>query len=370
MKVLHIFGELKPSGGEAMMLSAAPSWLRESEMHILSTGEITGGYAEKLDAVGYQIHHIPFQKSIRFFIKIAKFLRKEQFDVVHLHTERASLWFALTSRIALGYTHFLVRTVHHIFKFNGWLKYRKKMERFTMRVLLNVTLISNSPSGKRNELKRFGCDNILIPNWYDDNVYSPPTDAKRAQNRGDLDYEESTCVFLSLGGNWYYKNYEMIVEALSLIPVEVKVLYVQVGVQGEGEPLESKAKRLGVTNRLHCTGVVVDPKIYLDAADVYMMPSSEEGFGVAAVEAMACGLPAILSDVEALCDFRENISNIEYIKPNPEEIAKAMVRLAELSNIERRRIGAEISNDTKGSYGLGRGAAGYLKLYKNFKYPT
>lgn len=363
MKILHIFGELKPSGGEAMMLSAAPIWLPVAEMHILSTGDTVGVYSDKLSTSGYIIHHIPFRKSFSFFIEVARLLRKGRFDIVHMHTERASLWFALTSRLALGYFPTLVRTVHHIFKFNGWLRIRKKAERFLMRSLLNVTLVSNSPSGKKNELKRYGSDNILISNWYDSNMYIPPADTQRTKVRNDLGYAADTCIFLSLGGNWYYKNYGMIVEALALIPADINVLYVQVGVQGEGAPLENAARRLGVTKLLRCMGVVDDPKMYLQAADVYMMPSSEEGFGVAAVEAMACGLPAILSDVEALCDFKEHIPGIEYINPNPQEIANAMVRLSQLSSSDRRYLGAVIADATQKHYGLERGAPDYLRLY-------
>ena len=363
MKILHIFGELKPSGGEAMMLSAAPLWLPVVEMHILSTGDIIGGYADKLSSAGYLIHHIPFRKHISFFIEVARFLRKERFDIVHIHTERASIWFALTSRLTLGYSLALVRTVHHIFKFNGWLRIRKKVERFLMRTWLNVIFISNSPSGKKNELERYGSDNMLIPNWYDSTIYIPPTDTQRIKIRNDLGFAEDTCIFLSLGGNWNYKNYGMIVEALSLLPVDINVLYVQVGPQGEGTPLENAARRFGVTERLRCMGVVNDPKMYLQAADVYMMPSSEEGFGVAAVEAMACGLPAILGDVVALCDFGEHIPGIEYINPTPQKIANAMARLSRLPTSNRRRIGSAIADATRKYYGLERGAVGYLQLY-------
>lgn len=364
MKVLHIFGELRPSGGEAMMLSAAPIWLSEAEMHILSMGETVGVYAEQLASAGYRIHHIPFSKTLGFFLKCGLLLRKEQFDVVHLHTERACLFFALVARIALGYSRALLRTVHHLFKFTRWLKGRKKLERFAMRSFLKVTLISNSPSGKRNELKRYGSDNLLIPNWYDSTLYCPPTDFQRRKYRHDLGYSENTCVFLSLGGNWPYKNYPIIVQALTLIPEEIDILYVQVGVQGEGAPLETLAVQLGVSRRIRCMGVVQDPIVFLHAADVFLMPSSEEGFGVAAVEAMACGLPTILSDVEALCDFRDRINGIEYINPTPHEISSAMLKLSKLAVSSRRILGNTIADATRNFYGLECGAFEYMQLYK------
>jgi glycosyltransferase involved in cell wall biosynthesis len=364
MKVLHIFNELKPSGGEAMMLSAAPIWIGKAEMHILSTGETVGIYANKLSAAGYIIHHIQFRKNVSFFLTFAKLLKSEKFEIVHIHTERASLWFALTAHLAAGGKIKLVRTVHHIFKFKGWLRLRKIFERFAIKSLLGATLISNSPSGKRNELNRFYSDNMLIPNWYDSRYYCEPSDEQRARSRAILNYKPSTCVFLSLGGNWAYKNYFMIVEAMAILPGNFDVLYVQVGVQGDESPLEALAQKLGVTDRVRCVGVVDDVLIYLNAADVYLMPSSEEGFGVAAVEAMACALPAILSDVEALCDFRGIIPCIDYIKPSPKEISDAMSRFANLTEYTRRQIGKNNSTAAKNNFGLEVGAAGYLDLYQ------
>jgi hypothetical protein len=218
MKILHIFAELKPSGGEAMMFSAAQIWLNHANIHILSTGDkAVGVYAEKLASAGYEIHHIPFRKSIWFFLAVFKLLTKEQYDIVHLHTERASPWFALVSRLALGKSLILIRTVHHIFKFNGLLKFRKLIERYLMRTFLNVIIVSNSPSGLKNEIARYKSNNLLISNWYDNNTYQPPTTQERKNARTLLGYHENTCIFVSLGGNWVYKNYHLIVEALALL---------------------------------------------------------------------------------------------------------------------------------------------------------
>lgn len=364
IKVLHIFGELKPSGGEAMLLSAAPLWLRETEGHILSTGPQAGVYAPKLEAVGYRIHHIAFAKRFSFFFSVARLLRRERFDVIHLHTERASTWYALTARLAVGYSPFILRTVHHIFKFRGWLRVRKYLERQAKIKLFHVKLISNSPSGQRNELNRYRVRNQLIPNWYDSDYYLPPDENKRRSARLKLGFPDNLCVFMSLGGNWSYKNFGLIVEALKLVPDALSILYVQVGVQGDGKPLEVAAERLGVADRLRCAGVVDDPLLYLYAADVFLMPSSEEGFGVAAAEAMAAGLPTILSDVEALCDFRETVRGICYIVPSVSAIALEMARMARMSPDERRSLGRRLAHATRSHYGLDVGPRQYVDVYR------
>ncbi len=364
MKVLHILNELKPSGAETMLLSAAPFWIRESEQHILTTGETEGEFAAPLRDAGYRIHHLPFEKSLGFFKKMGQLMNEGNFDVIHLHTERASLWYAITARLMGPSGVRVVRTVHHLFQFDGLFRLRRMFERQFMKWALGVTFLSNSPSGQRNERKRFHMRNALAPNWYDSQKFRPPTEEERRSARQTCGFAPDTTIFVSLGGNWGYKNYNLIVRALGTIPKELKVLYVQVGVQGEGSPLETLAKELGVADRLHCTGVVEDALVYLRASDVYLMPSSEEGFGVAAVEAMASGLPAILSDVEALCDFRLNITGIRYIEPDVKSISEAMEELARIPDMSRRDLGSKVAKQVETHYGLEVGPVAYMKSWR------
>lgn len=363
MKILHVLNELKPSGAETMLLSAAPRWLAQSTQHVLSTGVIAGSFAEPLQQAGFQVIHLPFSKSPGFFRQFGELLRRESYDVVHLHTERASLWYALSARIHMRRKVALVRTVHHLFRFDGLLRLRRKIGRQVMRHLLGVRFLSNSPSGRKNEDQRYGMSNELAPNWYDSIHFQPPSAAERIAAREMLGFDPQMVVFVSLGGNWSYKNYDHVVSALARIPEDLHVLYVQVGVQGRGEPLERLAGELGMSHRLRCAGVVEDAAPYLHGADAYIMPSSEEGFGVAAVEAMASGLPALLSDRAALCDFEQNVKGIFYFKPEVGEIAAAMEKLARVPYSQRRALGEQQAADVSQHYGLDMGPECYLRVW-------
>lgn len=364
MKVLHIFAELKPSGGETMMRSASDLWLRDAEMHILSTGSAVGSFADTLENSGFIIRHISFEKSMAFAIAVFRLIKAEQYSIVHIHTERASPFYALIARLALGSAVRIVRTVHHIFKFTGVLRFRKILERLVMKRLLSVEIISNSISGQRNEARRFFSRNRLIPNWYDDQYYIPAELEMKSQARQELGLPTNKFIYVSLGGNWYYKNYNKILEALTFFPSGAEVLYVQVGPQGEGAPLEKLARELEIYDKVHCVGSVDDPRAYLYAADGYLMPSSEEGFGVAAVEAMGAGVPAILGNVKALTDFGELVSGIRYVEPEPESIAKEMKWLASLSQRDRYELGKFLAEQVAREFGLRNGPNGYLDLYK------
>lgn len=364
MKILHILNELKPSGGETMVHSAFAVWAPLGEMHVLSTGAEVGVYSEQLATAGYRIHHIPFRKSISFFVDFHGLLRREGFDLVHIHPERASPLYAMVVRLAYGWKIPLVRTVHHLFRFDGYLRVRKIAERAVMKYLLGVNFVSNSRSGQQNELKRFFLRNPIIPNWIDDRKFLPARPEQKEQIREMLGISGSALVLVSVGGNWPYKNYDLIVEALAQIDGRLELLYLQVGPQGEGRPLEVLAEKRGVSARLRCVGVVPEVTPYLTAADIYIMPSSEEGFGVAAAEAMASGMPAILSDVPALCDFRNDVTGIEYIAPDIESIVGAIEKSYYIPRADLAKSGLQNSIDMRKCYGLEVGARMYAQLYE------
>lgn len=64
--------------------------------------------------------------------------------------------------------------------------------------------------------------------------------------------------------------------------------------------LEAEVARRGLEGRVHFTGVVADAFRYIRAFDVFVMPSLEEGLGLALLEAMAARLPLIGSDIPAM----------------------------------------------------------------------
>ena len=106
-------------------------------------------------------------------------------------------------------------------------------------------------------------------------------------------------------------------------------------------------RALHLSDRVRFTGPVPDedlPALYSGAA-LAAFPSLHEGFGIVAVEAMACGVPLVVSDAGAL---REVVGDAALVIPSPrdvEALAEAMTRLwrdAELRR-ELRRRGLQLS---------------------------
>jgi N-acetyl-alpha-D-glucosaminyl L-malate synthase BshA len=68
----------------------------------------------------------------------------------------------------------------------------------------------------------------------------------------------------------------------------------------------SEVERLDLRNRVQLVGNQIDVQTLLSPCDVFLLPSAAEGFGLAALEAMACGVPAVTSDAGGLAELIEN----------------------------------------------------------------
>jgi glycosyltransferase involved in cell wall biosynthesis len=80
-------------------------------------------------------------------------------------------------------------------------------------------------------------------------------------------------------------------------------------IAGDGsqrDALAADAKRLRLDDAVRFLGPVDDPRELLRALDIFVMPSLYEGLGMAALEAMACGLPVIASDTGGLRETVED----------------------------------------------------------------
>lgn len=115
-------------------------------------------------------------------------------------------------------------------------------------------------------------------------------------------------VLLSVGEVNENKNHCVVIEALAKLEA-TDVHYI---ICGRGELEESHkalAKQLGLEGRVHLTGYRNDVADFYQAADVFVFPSLREGLGLAALEAMYCGLPVIAARNRGTVEYMKEGSN-------------------------------------------------------------
>lgn len=341
-----------------MLRVAAPYWKSMGiSAEILSMGSSPGQYAPVLESAGYRIHHLPFSRSLSFFRAFRKHLRLNGYDAVHLHTERANFWLALTAWLA-GVPR-LVRTVHSAFAFKGWLGLKRGIQRRFLR-FLGVVHVSIGLSVEETERSYLRNPTVRIFNWYDSEKFLPPTDEQRRELRRNIGAGVDTFVIVSVGNCSPIKNHAAILEALGHLSGKTEFLYLHVGEEEPGEPERKMAERLGIAERVRFLGFVRNVWPLLGAADAYVMPSLWEGLGLSAVEALAVGVPAVLADVPGLRDLDGSSEAISWTKPEPESIRAALLPLAESPKASRK---LPVRNIVPDRYGIERGCRTYAALY-------
>jgi glycosyltransferase involved in cell wall biosynthesis len=127
------------------------------------------------------------------------------------------------------------------------------------------------------------------------------------------------------------KRHDVVLRALARLEPARRPEYLVIGDGPCREPLERLAAELGVADRVRFLGQLPNPEAVAQAAacDLFVMPGVEEPFGVAFVEAMAAGLPAIGSRGEG---GPEDIAAVGpgmvLVRPgDPGELAAAIERL-------------------------------------------
>ncbi|MCB4458423.1 glycosyltransferase family 4 protein [Leisingera sp. McT4-56] len=141
-------------------------------------------------------------------------------------------------------------------------------------------------------------------------------------------------------------------------------------IAGEGAEraaLERQIAELGIEDRVDLMGHVDDVPALLEAADIFLIPSAWEGFGLAAVEAMNAGLPVVASDVPGLRETvgRDGAAALLVPPSDAAGIAAALQRLAD-DPAMRRRMGAAGFEAAK-KYDIARFAAAHRTLYQSLE---
>jgi glycosyltransferase involved in cell wall biosynthesis len=157
-----------------------------------------------------------------------------------------------------------------------------------------------------------------------------PNPELRAKVRRRMHVADSEIVFLFLGRITRDKGIFDLVDAFRRAATQLP--FVRLWIAGPDEEGLSEAilERAGDhANRIAIRGEVVVPEEYFAGADVFVLPSYREGFGMAVLEAASAGLPAIASRIYGLTDAVEDgISGVLFPVGNVVALTESMVSMA------------------------------------------
>jgi glycosyltransferase involved in cell wall biosynthesis len=94
------------------------------------------------------------------------------------------------------------------------------------------------------------------------------------------------------------------------------------------------------------------------------MPSTQEGLPISALEAMAAGLPAILTDTPGLRDLRPVFPGLLYAEPTPASLAEALLAYTARAPADWREVAAVHPAIVRRAFGVEAGVGAYVRLYR------
>jgi glycosyltransferase involved in cell wall biosynthesis len=161
----------------------------------------------------------------------------------------------------------------------------------------------------------------VIPNGIDINKFSPVSQAEKMELRKKLYLPEDKIIFCYTGRIAEAKGIMLLAEVWKNILKEfnnIYLLYVGAG-RDSFDNCEDELRKFIEDNNLGdkvtCTGRVPEMNVYLQASDVFVFPSYYEGFGLSILEALACGLPSVLTKVGSAAEIVNNYENGIVVTP-------------------------------------------------------
>lgn len=270
----------------------------------------------RLEKMGVRVKHLPIPRKITAIgdirtsiLELDKIFKENKYTLMHCHSPIGSIVARTAARKYRKSGLKVIYTAHGFHFYHGaplvnWVLFYP-IERIYSRITdVLITINKEDFQFAKKHLKTrevkyvpgVGIDTKRFQNLLTD----------RKTKRTELGIDDSDYMIISVGELNKNKNHETIVRAIARLKKD-NIHYFIAGQGNEREHLISLAKSLNVN--LHLLGYRTDIAELLNCADIYAFPSYREGLSVALMEAMASGLPCVVSKIRGNTDLICNHQN-------------------------------------------------------------
>ena len=265
-------------------------------------------FITSLDEKGVFHHEILFSRkmvdlsaNISCFHQLKHLVNKEKYSFIHCHTPIASLIARLVGRS----THTKVMYTAHGFHFfkgapkkNWILLYPAE---WYASFMTDILITINQEDYMRAKNHMHAKHTMYIPGVGIDLNKFGKAQIDVQKKRTELNIPTDCTLLLSVGELNENKNHQRVIHALIQLPENVH--YAIVGIDHLDGYNQKLAEELGVADRVHILGYRKDVSEIYAMSDIFVFPSYREGLSVSLMEAMATGLPCVVSKIRGNSDL-------------------------------------------------------------------
>ena len=355
MKILQVITSLLIGGAEKLIVDMVPLYRAQGhQVDVLLFDGVDTPFKRQLQEQGVTIYQLGQNKSVYSpsnLFKLIPFLRK--YDIVHTHNTAPQLFAALGSVLC---SVVLVTTEHTTSnRRRAWTWYRM-IDRWMYRRYRSVICISDAT--EFNLTKYLGNCQTEVSTIYNGVNIQNFMGAEPLPELRMLSKDK--CVVVMVAGFRYQKDQDTLIKAITHLPKDKYELWLV----GDGErraDLELLVKECKLENNVRFLGIRSDIPSVLKTADIAVMSSHWEGFGLAIVEAMAAGKPVVASNIDGLAQVVEN-AGVLFEPHNDVALANEIKKLAEDKDYAKQ-IADRCLQKAK-QYDINKTVKAYLDIYQ------
>ena len=356
MRILSMTYSVRPRGGVVHTLELASALQSMGHAVTIAAMARPGEHVFRpADVPVFRIEHTPTEPSfdhriagmqVAYRTGLRELVGGAEFEILHAQ-DCLSANAALDLRSEGCIAH-VVRTVHHVDDFTS-----PSLIACQERSIVEPDLLLCVSTPWAAQLwDEFAITAHVVGNGVNAERYRPPRDAaERIEARRSLGWSDRL-VILTVGGVEPRKGSLTLLDAFARVRHELaprRPLLVIAGgatlfdYRHERDRFATRVVELRCADDVHVTGTVPDTQLatFYRAADVFAFPSLKEGFGLAALEAQASGLPVVASDLDVFDAFLEHTQSAVLCRAgDADALAVALRRVAEDDQLAGRLASA------------------------------
>ena len=268
-------------------------------------------HAQALARGGQVVHAVPIRRSflslhhLRSIVALYRLMRREQYDIVHVHTPVAAVLGRLAARWAR--VPMIVYTAHGFYFHDNMTPWKRRVvvaiERWLGRRATDLLLTQSRED--RDTAIREGIAGEQEVVWIGNGVDPGRFEDVRAETRREWGLRDTDVVIGYVGRFVREKGLPELLDALAILRETCpKVRLLLVGGRAQGDRDTANASDLSemlvehdLENTFVVTGFQYDVAPFYGLMDLFVLPSHREGMPRTILEAMASGLPVVASDI-------------------------------------------------------------------------